>query len=134
MSDIIPTTPFLLEDLPVEILLEIFQYMEIIDLLSFKGHNQHLNNVIRNFKLNIVFNSSIQETKKQLEYLMMLSPNQVIRLEQHYGQILVDLNEFQELRYLTWNCCFLSISKFYEVSLMTWRYFFYRVDKIINLV
>jgi hypothetical protein len=122
MSDITSSTPLRLEALPDEILLEIFRYIKPIDLVNLKGHNQRLNNVVRDVKLNIVIAYPEEDDEKDLEYLMKFSPKQIIYLELRYGWKAFDLNVFQELRSLTLNCTYLSKNQLDQVSLMTSRY------------
>jgi hypothetical protein len=81
MSDITLKTKHRLEALPDEILLEIFQYIKPTDLLSFKDHNQRLNNVIRDVKLNIVVSYLTENDEKDLDYFLKFTPEQVICLK-----------------------------------------------------
>ncbi|CAF3865402.1 unnamed protein product [Rotaria sordida] len=115
MSDIIPRTFFRLEGLPDEILLEIFKYLKPIDLLSFKGHNQRLNHIIRDVKLHIILQYSEEDDEKDLDYFINFSPEQVICLKLHYGWRAFDLNLFQELRSLTLDCTYLSNNQLDQV-------------------
>jgi hypothetical protein len=124
MSDITPTTQHCLENLPDEILLTIFQYVKPIDLLSFKGHNQRLNNVIHDIKLSIVLQHPEEDVdEKEFYYLTNFLPAQVMYLEVCYRWETLDLNAFQELRSLTLNCTYLSKNQLDQVSLLTSQYF-----------
>ncbi|CAF3732731.1 unnamed protein product [Rotaria sordida] len=46
MNNILSSIPNRLEILPDEIFLEIFEYLKPVDLISFIGHNQRINNII----------------------------------------------------------------------------------------
>ena len=118
MSDIAPRTFFRFESLPYEILMEIFQYLEPIDLLCFKGHNQRLNHLIQDVKLHINLQYLEQDDEKDLDYLTSFSSEQIICLQLHYGWRAFDLHLFQELRSLTLDCNYLSSNQLDQVSLI----------------
>ncbi len=118
MSDILSSTPFPFEKFPGEILLEIFKYMEPVDLHSFMGHNRRIDNVIRDVKLNIVIQHPLLR-EENLNYLSSFLPNQFIRLDLNGGWEAFDISLFKELRSLKLNCNELSEEQFDQVSLIT---------------
>jgi hypothetical protein len=115
MSEIQSLTPFRLEECPDEIVLEIFQYVQPIDLHSFTGHNLRINNIVRDTKLNVVI--QYPEDEEDLNYLKTFLPNQFIRLELRYTWDAFDINAFEELRSLTLDCDHLSEYQLDQVSL-----------------
>lgn len=118
MSDSTTRTVSRLESLPDEILLEIFKYLEPMDLLSFKGHNQRLTHVIRDVKLSIILQYSGEDEEENPSRLTNFGPEQVIYLKLHYGWRDLNLNLFHELRSLTLDCLYLSNNQLDQVSLM----------------
>jgi hypothetical protein len=114
MSDTPPSISPQLEALPDEILLEIFKYIKPIDLHSFLGHSQRIDNVLGDVKLNIVIQ---YPQDKDLDYLMSFRPTQFIRLELDYRWNAFDLYSYSELRSLKLNGMYLRNDQFDQVSL-----------------
>jgi hypothetical protein len=113
-------TPFQFEALPDEILLEIFKYVEPIDLPSFFGHNQRINNVVRDIKVNLAIQPH-QTEDNDVNYLSILLAKQVIRLELRFrwDALSTFIYRFDELRSLKIDCCYLSSHQYYHVSFTT---------------
>jgi hypothetical protein len=106
--------PSRLEILPDEILLEVFKYIEPIDLRSFVGHNQRMNNVIKDVKLNMIIEYP-DAGEEDFDYLKSFLPNQFIRLELRYRWKALSLNVYVELRSLKLDCDYLSEHQFDQV-------------------
>ncbi|CAF1130442.1 unnamed protein product [Rotaria sordida] len=98
-----------LEMFPDEIFLEIFKYVKPIDLHSFIGHNQRINNIIRDVKLNIIIEFLHKED--DLTYLMSFLPHQFIHLELNIAWKVLDLHSYTRLRSLKINHYGLSKSE-----------------------
>ena len=117
MSETMSATPFRFEELPDEILLEVFKYVELIDLHSFVGHNQRINNVVRDTKVSLAIHSH-QHGGSDADYLSILLPRQVIRLElrHRWNALSQFLCIFDELRSLMIDCRCLSGQQYHHVS------------------
>ena len=76
--------PSRLEILSDEILLQVFKYMYIkpIDLRRFVGHNQRINNVIKDVKLNMIiqYPEEVEGDEEAFDYPKNCPPNQFIRI------------------------------------------------------
>ncbi|CAF1207224.1 unnamed protein product [Adineta steineri] len=105
MSDISVSVQLRLEVLPDELFLEIFQYLDPVDLRSFKGLNRRIDCVIQATKVNVVVQSQKQN---DLDYLLSLVPTQIIRLELRGSWSPLSLSTMTELRSLTLDCASLS--------------------------
>ena len=114
MTDIKPKIPCGLEEIPDEILLEIFKYMKPIDLHSFVGLNQRMNHVVHDVKLSAVIEYSDDEDE-DFNYLSSFQPKQFIYLEILHIWETFQMNHFEELRSLSLNCNYLSGDQFEQV-------------------
>jgi hypothetical protein len=115
MSDVLSVTPFRFEDFPDEILLEVFKYVKPIDLHGFFGHNQRMNNVVRDVKVNLTIQYAEYEDE-DLNYLKILLPKQFIWIELQYSWEAFDIYTLKELRSLKLNCLCLSECQFDQVN------------------
>ncbi|CAF1351794.1 unnamed protein product [Adineta ricciae] len=94
-----------LEVLPDELFLEIFQYVDPVDLCSFKGLNRRIDGIIEAVRVNI----AVQwQEDYELDYISSFTPTQIIRLEIHREWPLLNLHTLPELRSLTLDCNCLS--------------------------
>ncbi len=118
MSDNQSLTPFRFEEFPDEILLEVFKYVKPVDLHSFFGHNQRMNNLVRDVKVSVVIEYPEYEDEN-FDYLAILLPKQFIRLELQYTWDAFDIYKLNELRSLTINCVCLSECQLDQVSFTT---------------
>jgi hypothetical protein len=113
MSDSLSLNQLQLEVFPDELFLEIFQYVDPIDLRSFKGLNARINGIIQALKVNIVVQC---QEKNEFDYLSIFAPAQISRLEIRYYCLSLNLNVMTELRSLTLDCTFLSKEQLDQVS------------------
>ncbi len=124
MSDNLSVIPFRFEKFPDEILLEIFKYVEPIDLHSFFGHNQRMNNIIQDVKVSLAIQYPECEDEN-LNCLGILRPKQIIYLELQSNWDALDIYTLTELRSLKINCLCLSECQFDQVSFITFYDFSY---------
>lgn len=103
------------EQLPNEILLQIFGYVRANDLHGFFGQNQRLNDMINDMKLNVVIEEPVYDDE-DWNCLKIFLPKQFIRLELRSVWNDFDLNVFQDLRSLSLDSCYLSENQFDQVS------------------
>ncbi|UJR12782.1 hypothetical protein I4U23_016956 [Adineta vaga] len=120
MSDSLSTNQLRLEVLPDELFLEIFQYVDPIDLYNIKGLNKRIDSIIKAVKVNIVVE---EQEYYDLDYISSFAPTQIIRLEMYSSTPSLNLHEMTELRSLTLNCNYLwqeqseQIAKIVKISL-----------------
>ena len=103
------------EQLPNEILLQVFRYVRVNDLHGFFGQNQRMNDIINDIKLNVIIDEPVHDDE-DWNCLKILLPKQFIRLELRSNWNDFDLNAFQELRSLSLDSCYLSENQFDQVS------------------
>ncbi|UJR12707.1 hypothetical protein I4U23_016881 [Adineta vaga] len=77
------------ESLPNEILMEIFYYIDPIDLRSFKGLNKRIDRIIEVLKINVNIH---WKAKMDPTCLSIFNPSQIIRLEMHIHNLKLDDN------------------------------------------
>jgi hypothetical protein len=111
MSDI---RPLKLEALPDEIFLEVFKYVDPVDLHSFSELNHRLHRIVRDVKVNVVIHWQEEE---ELACLASLIPTQIICLEMRDYWLSFDLMKMVELRSLTIDCTYLSSQQLNQVRL-----------------
>jgi hypothetical protein len=113
MSDNVSSNRLQLEAFPDEIFLEIFQYVDPIDLRSFKGLNKRINCIIQAVKINIVMQ---RQMKDEFDYLSIFSSSQIIRLKILNDCLSLNLNNMTELRSLTLDCAYFSKEQINQVN------------------
>jgi hypothetical protein len=119
MSGNLSSSQFQLELLPDELFLEIFQYMDLITLRSFKDLNQRINRIIQSLKVNIVVRN---QEKNEFDYLSILAPVQIIHLEIRHYWLSLNFNSMTELRSLTLDCTYLSREQLEQVIRVLYNY------------
>ncbi|CAF4014994.1 unnamed protein product [Rotaria sordida] len=113
MSNSLLSNQLRLEVLPNELFLEIFQYVDPIDLRSFKGLNKRIDHIIQLLKVNIVVQ---YQEEDDLDYISTFAPTQIIRLEMRNYWLSLNLNTMTELRSLTLDCTYLSKEQLDQVA------------------
>ncbi|CAF3866642.1 unnamed protein product [Rotaria magnacalcarata] len=113
MSNSLSSNQLQLEENPNELLLEIFQYVDPIDLCSFKGLNKRINCIIQALKVHIVVRC--QETD-EFSYLSIFTPTQIVRLEIRNYCLPLNLNMMTELRSFTFDCTYLSKEQLDQIT------------------
>ncbi|CAF4441827.1 unnamed protein product [Rotaria socialis] len=113
MSDSLSSNLFQLEGTPNELLLEIFQYVNPIDLRSFEGLNKRINCIIQALKVNIVVRC---QEKDEFNYLSIFTPTQIVRLEIRNYCLPLKLNVMTELRSFTLDCTYLSNEQLDQIT------------------
>ncbi|CAF1536706.1 unnamed protein product [Adineta ricciae] len=98
------TNQLQLETFPDELFLEIFQYIEPIDLYNFKGLNKRIDCLVQCVKLNIFINL-FNDCK--LDYISSFSPTQIIHLQIFRSWPSMNLHRMTEIRSLTFDCIYL---------------------------
>lgn len=139
MNDITSTTPLRLEDLPDEILLEIFQYIEPIDFINLKGHNQRLNNVVQDVKLGFVTNCPHDDIDTIALNSCLKTNSFSLSLPYcwhnfYWRWIQFDSNMFENLRSLQLHCGYALNNHLEHVSCIIFRYIRYdEYDRTISI-
>ena len=123
MSGIQPSNPLKLEAFSDEIFLEIFNYVDSIDLQSFSQLNHRLDRIVRDVKVSIVI--QWQEEEEERARLTSFIPIQIIHLEMRDYWSSFDLNKITELRSLTLDCTYSLREQVKQVSLRLTSQFFY---------
>lgn len=113
MSGNLSINPLRLEVFPDELFLEIFQYVDPIDLRNFKGLNKRIDCIIDAVKVNIEVHT--QEDCDR-NYISSFASTQIIRLEIcDYGPSL-NFGEMVELRSLILDCSYLFNGRLSQVT------------------
>lgn len=113
MSDSLPSNRLQFEEMPDELLLEIFQYVDPIDLRSFKGLNKRISGIIESVKVNILIQ---HDHAYDLDLISNFTSTQIIRLEVHKNCLSMNLYTMTELRSLTFGCIHLSKEQQHQVT------------------
>ncbi|CAF2455034.1 unnamed protein product [Rotaria sp. Silwood2] len=113
MNDRLSSNQLQLEVLANELFLEIFQYIDPIDLRSFKGLNKRINCIIQALKVNFVVQC---QEKDEFNYLSIFTPAQIVCLKIRNYCLSLNLNTMTELRSLTLDCTYLSKEQLDQVT------------------
>lgn len=116
MSDNLQSTKSQLETLPNELFLEIFQYVDPIDLCRLKHLNKRINGIIQVTKVNL----QVRHRKDDLDYLSSFNPSQIIRVEIRNRRLSLNLKAMVELPSVTLDCAYLSKRQQKQVISQKW--------------
>ncbi|CAF1344524.1 unnamed protein product [Adineta steineri] len=108
-----------LESLPNEVLIEIFQYIDSINLRSFKGLNKRIDLIIESLKINVKVHWM---PKLNTTFLSTFKPSQIIRLEMRSHWFSMNLTSMMKLRSLILDCSYLSRDQLDQMSTITLCY------------
>ncbi|CAF1476540.1 unnamed protein product [Adineta steineri] len=105
-----------LELLPNELFIEIFEYMDSVDLRNFKGLNKRIDLIIEGLKINVnIHRMEILNTT----FLSAFNPSQIIRLEMRNPWSSMNLTSMMELRSLTLDCGCLTREQLDQMTTLT---------------